>query len=46
MNGDSLIFMVVLMIALAAAAGVLSWGLIRGVSSLSRHCHHRRAGHH
>jgi hypothetical protein len=44
MNGYSLMFMVVLIIALAAAAGVLSWGLLRGVSSLSHHRLHRR-GH-
>jgi hypothetical protein len=36
MNGYSFIFTVVLIVAVALAAGVLCWGLIRGVASLSR----------
>jgi len=37
MNGYSLIFMVVFLVALALTAGAISWSLIRGVSKLSRH---------
>lgn len=35
MNGYSLIFMVVLIVALALIAAVLSWGIINGFSRLS-----------
>jgi hypothetical protein len=37
MNGYSLIFMVVFLVALALTAGAVSWGLVRGVSRLSHH---------
>jgi len=36
MSGYSLIFMAVIMVALALSAAVLSWGLIMGVASMSR----------
>lgn len=37
MNGYSIIFMVIFIMALALVAGVLSWGLIRGVAGLAHH---------
>lgn len=45
MNGYSLAFMVIFLIALALTAGVLSWGLIRGVARLARHPLHRHHPH-
>jgi len=44
MKGFELIFTAVLIVVLAATAGVLSWGLMRGVSSLA-HPPWRRRGH-
>jgi len=44
MNGYSIIFMAAFIVILAATAGALSWGLIRGVSRLSHHPLRRR-GH-
>jgi formate hydrogenlyase subunit 4 len=40
-NGYSIIFTAVFIVILAATAGALSWGIIRGTSALA---HHRR-GH-
>lgn len=42
MNGYSIIFTAALIVILAAVAGVLSFGLIRGVSTLSHHPLRRR----
>jgi hypothetical protein len=42
MNGYSIIFTAVLIVILAATAGVLTLGMIRGMSALA---HHRRSHH-
>ena len=37
MNGYSILFTAVFIVILAAAAGTLSWGIIRGMSALTHH---------
>lgn len=41
MNGYTLIFIVALVIPLAVAAIILSWGVFRVAASLSHHSFHR-----
>ena len=42
MNGYTLIFIVALVVPLAVAAVILSWGLFRGAASLTHHSFHWR----
>lgn len=44
MNGFDLALTLVLIVVLAAAAGIMGWGIVRGISTLSHHSFHRR-GH-
>jgi hypothetical protein len=42
MNGYSILFTAVLIVIWAATAGALSWGMIRGMSTLAHHPFRRR----